>query len=269
MRNPARWNVVLMAVLGASPIMASAADQPAAGQPATPQAADQPVAPPATGQPAGSQPADEQVKPGPVGDQLVAPPPTDRQPRPLGAEEQVIEPRIDRRTVKVTHIPSNDFEFGVFSGTYATQNFGTDFVWGGRLGYHITEDFFAEAVYGQTHASDQQFRQILPGGIFPTSKQVLRYYTVNAGWNILPGEVFIWKNTAKVSALYLIAGLGSTELDSQRHLTVDAGTGVRVFLRNWVALQMDFRDHIFTLDVLGKQSTTQNLEFSGGVTFFF
>jgi hypothetical protein len=29
------------------------------------------------------------------------------------------------------------------------------------------------------------------------------------------------------------------------------------------------RDHIFSLDVLGQQRATQNLEFSGGVTFFF
>jgi len=185
------------------------------------------------------------------------------------ADQPVIEPQVDRRPVKVMHIPSNDFEFGVFSGTYASQNFGSNVVWGARLGYHITEDFFAEAVYGQTRVSDDAFRQILPGGIFPNPKETLRYYNLSAGYNILPGEVFFWKNTARLSALYLIAGIGSTELVSQRHLTGNAGFGARVFLTNWMALQVDMRDYIFALDILGTNKTTQNLEFSGGITFFF
>jgi len=192
-----------------------------------------------------------------------------RADEPQPADEQVIKPQVDRRDVRITHIPSNDFEFGIFSGTYASENFGSSLVYGARLGYHITEDVFAEAVYGQGKVSDEAFRQILPGGIFVSSKVTLRYYNLSAGYNILPGEVFIWKNTAKVSALYLIAGLGSTEFADQRHLSVNAGFGTRVFLANWVALQADMRDHIYSIDLLGTRKTTQNLEFSGGVTFFF
>jgi hypothetical protein len=29
------------------------------------------------------------------------------------------------------------------------------------------------------------------------------------------------------------------------------------------------RDHIFSLDLLGKRETTNNLELTGGLTFFF
>ncbi len=185
------------------------------------------------------------------------------------ADEPIIQPQVDRRDVKITHIPSNDFEAGLFTGTYASENFGSSLVGGVRLGYHITEDVFAEAVYAQSHVSDQAFRQILPSGIFTSPKQTLRYYDLSAGYNVLPGEVFIWKNTAKISALYLIAGLGSTEFADQRHLTFNAGLGMRLFLNNWAALQVDMRDHVYSVDLLGTRQTTQNLEFSGGVTFFF
>jgi outer membrane beta-barrel protein len=214
MRNPAPWNVLLMAALGIWPMLASAADE----------------------QPAG---------------------------------EQVIQPELDRRNIKVLHIPSNDIEFGLFTGIYNTQYFGSDLVGGVRLGYHITEDFFAEAVYADTHATDEVFRQILPGGIFKDPKEKLTYYNLSGGINVLPGEMFFWKHTARPSALYLIAGLGSTKFLDQRHFTVNAGFGVRVWLANWASLQVDMRDHIFSLDVLGQQRATQNLEFSGGVTFFF
>ncbi len=232
MRKPSRWKHLLIAALGIWPVLAVAADQ---------------------------EPLDERARQQAAEDQA-------KQPAP---DEQVIQPQIDRREVKVLHIPSNDFEFGLFTGTYNTQYFGTDLVGGARLGYHITEDFFAEAVYGDTRVTDEVFRRFLPGGIFPNEKERLRYYNLSAGLNVLPGELFFWKNTARPCALYLIAGLGGTDFVDQWHFTANAGLGVRVWLANWVSLQVDMRDHIFTMDVLGQRTSTQNLEFSGGVTFFF
>jgi outer membrane beta-barrel protein len=185
------------------------------------------------------------------------------------ANEQVIEPQVDRRPVKLPKFPSNDFEIGLFSGTYATENFGSSLLYGLRLGYHITEDIFVEAVYGRSRISDENFRQILPGGVFPQPKETLSYYNLSAGYNILPGEVFIGKSYAKASALYLIGGIGSTNFLEQRRQTVNFGLGLRVFLADWAALQVDMRDHIFSLDLLGRRQNTQNLELSAGLTFFF
>jgi outer membrane beta-barrel protein len=157
----------------------------------------------------------------------------------------------------------------VFGGTYATQNFGTSAVGGLRVGYHITEDFFAEAVYAQTKVNDELFRQILPGGIFPTTKETLSYYNLSAGYNVLPGEVFIGSNRAKATAIYLIGGVGSTKVNNQKRQTLNFGLGVRLLLADRWALQVDMRDHMFSLDLLGKRQSTQNLELTGGLTFFF
>jgi outer membrane beta-barrel protein len=185
------------------------------------------------------------------------------------ANQQVIEPQVDRRDVRVPHIPSNDFELGLFTGTYETQNFGASLVGGVRAGYDITEDVFAQAVYGQTRVSDQDFRLILPGGIFLAPRETLRYYDLSLGYNVLPGEVFPWRDRAKVSTLYVIAGIGTTKFDSASHETFNVGAGFRVFLADWTAVQLDVRDHIFSLNLLGQPQTTQNLEFSLGWTFFF
>ena len=78
----------------------------------------------------------------------------DKQP----ANEQVIDPELDRRDVRPPRFPSNDFEAGVFVGTFATQNFGSSVVSGLRAGYHLTEDVFVQAVYAQTKVSDDAFR---------------------------------------------------------------------------------------------------------------
>jgi outer membrane beta-barrel protein len=183
--------------------------------------------------------------------------------------DQVIVPQVERREVHKPKYPSNDFEIGLFAGSYTVQNFGTHAVWGGRLGYDITEDFFVEATYGRTKASDKEFRQILPGGIFTAEQEKLQYYDLSVGWNFLPGEVFIGKNWAKASTVYAIGGLGSTKFDSQRMQTWNFGLGAKLFLADWVALRADVRDHLYTLDLLGKRSTTQNPELTLGFAFFF
>jgi outer membrane beta-barrel protein len=183
--------------------------------------------------------------------------------------EQVIEPTVPRRDVRVPKIPSRDIIAGAYLGTYSSEDFGASFVYGVRLGYHITEDFFVEAVYGTTSVSDENYRQILPGGVFPEKEETLSYYNLSVGYNILPGEVFFGSRYAMASALYLIAGVGSTKFLEQSKQTINFGLGYRVFLKDWAAIQVDFRDHLYTLDLLGQSKSTQNLELTAGVTFFF
>jgi outer membrane beta-barrel protein len=182
--------------------------------------------------------------------------------------DQVVVPQVERRDVRKPKYPSNDFEIGLFGGTYSTQNFDTAGVFGARLGYDITEDFFVEATYGRTRVSDAKFRQVLPGGIFSKEKETLSYYDVDLGYNFLPGEIFIGKNWAKASTMYVVAGVGNTTFDSQRNQTWNFGAGARLFLADWVALRADVRDHVFSLDLLGKRSSTQNPELTLGVSFF-
>ena len=183
--------------------------------------------------------------------------------------DQVIVPQVERREVHKPKYPSNDFEIGLFGGSYTAQNFGTHFDWGARIGYDITEDFFVEATYGRTKVSDKEFRQILPGGLFTAEQEKLKYYDLSLGWNFLPGEVFSGKNWAKASTMYAIGGLGTTSFDSQRMQTWNFGVGAKLFLADWVALRADVRDHIYTLDLLGKRGSTQNPELTLGFAFFF
>lgn len=185
------------------------------------------------------------------------------------ATEQVIEPAVARREVRTPKIPNRDFIAGAYVGTYSTESFGANLVYGARLGYHITEDFFVEGVYGTTKVSDETFRQILPGGVFPNNEETLDYYNLSVGYNVLPGEVFFGSRYAKASALYLIAGIGSTRFLEQTKQTINVGLGLRVFLKDWAALQVDFRDHMYSLDLLGERKSTHNLELTAGATFFF
>ena len=200
---------------------------------------------------------------------LVAPAVAQQVATPKAAAEQVIVPQVERRDIKRPKYASNDFAVGLYAGTYATQNFGASTVSGVRLGYHITEDFFVDATLGRSKVSDENFRQVLPGGIFVNRTETLSYYSVSAGYNVLPGEVFFGRSTAKATQGYILAGVGSTDFAGQKRQTVHAGFGLRLILTDWLAMQADVRDHVFTLDLLGKRQSTQNLEVTAGFTLFF
>jgi outer membrane beta-barrel protein len=192
---------------------------------------------------------------------------------PQPANEQVIVPQVDRRELKIPKFPSKDFEVNLFAGSYSAQNFGTNAVAGVKLGYHITEDVFVQAAFARTNISDENYRLVFPNGIFPTPERKLSYYNVSAGYNILPGEIFIGRNIAKASAFYVIGGIGSTSFNissfDQKAQTINFGFGFRVLFTDRMALQLDVRDHVFTIDLLGKRDSTQNIELTGGFSYFF
>jgi outer membrane beta-barrel protein len=189
-------------------------------------------------------------------------------PRPADPG-QVIVPQVERREVRVPKFPSNDFSVGAFVGTYATQNFGTSAVAGLRVAYHISEDVFVEGTLAQTKVSDEDFTLVLPGGVIPENAKTLRYYSLSAGYNILPGEVFVGRNRALASQLFLVGGVGSTSFADQKRQTFNFGFGAKVFLTDRAVVRLDLRDHVFSLDLLGKRRSTQNLELGAGFDYHF
>ena len=193
-----------------------------------------------------------------------APPPTAEGPG------QVIDPEVERREIKEPAIDREDFEVGAFVGIMSIEDFGTNVVYGARLAYHITEGFFVEGTVGQSEAGLTSF-EVLSGGaeLITDSERQLTYYNLNLGYNILPGEVFIGEERAYNTNLYVIAGLGSTRFAGDDRFTVNVGAGYRFLLNDSVALHIDFRDHMFDIDLLGEEKTTHNLEAHVGVTVFF
>ncbi|MDH4046918.1 MAG: outer membrane beta-barrel domain-containing protein [Gammaproteobacteria bacterium] len=193
-----------------------------------------------------------------------APPPAEL---PQG---QVIEPEVERRKVKEPKIDTEDFEIGAFVGVLSIEDFGSDFVYGARIAYHVTEGFFVEGTAGQTKAGLTSF-EILSGGapLLSDSDRQYTYYNLNLGYNILPGEVFIGEGRAYNNALYLIGGLGSTRFAGDDRFTVNFGVGYRFLFNDSVAFHFDFRDHLYDIDLLGEEKTTHNLEAHVGVTMFF
>lgn len=182
----------------------------------------------------------------------------------------IIDPGITRRTLNTPHIDGADFEIGAFVGVISVEDFGSSAIYGLRGTYHITEDFFTEADYGRTKVGDTSFETLSGSArVLTDDERTYSYYNVSLGYNLLPGEAFIGSNHAYNSALYVIAGVGSTTFANDSRFTINFGTGYRLLITDSLALHADVRDHVFTSDLLGSSKTTHNLEFTGGVTVFF
>jgi len=193
-----------------------------------------------------------------------APPPTSEPPG------QVIDPQVERREIKEPAIDREDFEVGAFVGILSIEDFGSNVVYGARFAYHVTEGFFVEAMVGQSEAGLTSF-EVLSGGapIIADDERTFTYYNLDVGYNLLPGEGFVGEGRAYNTSFYLVAGLGSTHFAGDDRFTVNFGAGYRFLLTDSIALHVDFRDHLFDIDILGEDKTTHNLEGHLGVTVFF
>jgi outer membrane beta-barrel protein len=186
-----------------------------------------------------------------------APPPT------------VIEPQVERRSIKVPTIRPSNVELGVYYGEISIQDFGAQPVAGLRFDYHISEDFFAEATYGRAKAGFTSFETLSNIQLLSDAERRFTYYNLSLGYNLLPGEVFIGRNLAMTSSFYMIGGIGSVKFAGDQNFTVNFGAGFRVLPTDWLAMHIDVQDLVFRSDVTGVEQLKNNLQATIGLTVFF
>jgi len=182
--------------------------------------------------------------------------------------EPVIPAQVERRDVHVPKIKANDVEVGAYVGILSVQGFGTKPYAGLRLGYHVTEDFFIEGTYGRSKVSDESYRRLgIP--LFSSEVIPLTYYNLSVGVNLFPGEVFVGRDWAMTSVVYLIGGVGNVKFNGESHTAYDFGIGIRVLPKDWLSARFEIRDHMFSSDLLGKNELTHNFEMTLGVAAYF
>lgn len=176
----------------------------------------------------------------------------------------------ERRPVRVDRIDTENFEVGVFTGLLDVEDFGSQSLLGVRAAYHVTEDLFVEAAYARSKLGRTSFEELSGGAqLLTDGERDLSYWSVSAGWDILPGESFIGRRWAFKSSLYLLLGAGSTRFGGDDVFTLNAGLGYRFILLDWLALHVTAQDHMFESDLLGKSEDKHNFEVSGSLTVFF
>jgi len=183
--------------------------------------------------------------------------------------DQIIKPELKRRKIETADIDTEDYEVSLFGGALSIEDFGVNAVFGARIAYHITENFFAEFAVGSSEADKTSF-EVLSGGLqlLVGDERDFTYYNVSVGYNLFAGESFFGKR-AYNSDLYLIGGIGNTTFANDDHFTWNIGVGYRFIPKDWMAIHIDVRDHMFNSDLLGADKLIHNLELTVGFSFFF
>ncbi len=187
------------------------------------------------------------------------------------APPRVIDPEVERRTIKVAKIDTENVELGAFYGTMSVDDFGSNPVYGVTLAYHVTEDFFFRAEAGQTKLGLTSFEILNPGSdpLNLGTDRRLTYYGLSVGYNFLPGEVFLGRSLAMNSSFYVLGGVGSTEFAEDNRFTLNFGGGYKVLPTDWLAVYLEVQDRVYESDIFGKNQLVNNLEAYLGVTVFF
>ena len=189
---------------------------------------------------------------------------------PAADTPEVVEPRVQRRDVAVPAIDNENFEAGLFVGTISIEDFGTSFLYGGRIAYHFTVRSEERRVGEDCRSRSSRYQEKSGSAqLLTDSERQYTYYDLAIGWNALPGEVFFGGKRAMPAALYLTLAAGSTRFGGDDHFTVTPGIGYRLLLNDWLAVHVDGRNQLFDSDLLGKDKLTQNMQFSLSVTAFF
>jgi hypothetical protein len=125
---------------------------------------------------------------------------------------RVIEPNVARRKIKTPKIDNENWELGAGFGFLSIEDFGTGSTYAGMITYHVTEDFFFRGDLGQSTAGRTSFEN-LAGDIelLTGDERRFTYYSLSLGYNFLPGEVFLGRDTAMNSSFYVLGGIGSVD----------------------------------------------------------
>lgn len=183
--------------------------------------------------------------------------------------DDVISPDLERRQIDEDKLDSENIEVGFYAGVLSVEDFGSNDVYGARLGLAITEDFFIEANLGTAKLQATTFEDLTPGVLLLSEDdRKLIYYNLGLGINLFPGEIYLGRWSFN-NNLYLIGGAGNTEFADTEYFTYYFGGGWRLFLTDWVALRVDFRNHVMEHELFGEPKKIQNLEGHMGLTLFF
>jgi outer membrane beta-barrel protein len=185
-------------------------------------------------------------------------------------ERPLIEPDVEPVPVDEALIDTENFEIGAFAGVLNIEDFESSVVYGGKLTYHLSESFFFEAGLGFAEGGQTSFENLAGNvQVLTDSDREYRYYNINLGYNVLPGQAFFGENYAFNTNFYLIAGAGATEFGGDTRFTLNAGAGYQILLTDSLALHLGVRQHYYRIDVVGPEKTSMNTEVSTGLTVFF
>jgi len=191
---------------------------------------------------------------------------------PFSSETETETVEVDVKTEHVLEdiLDNENFELGVQFGLLSIEDFESSPWVSAHFAYHITEYFYAKALYGTAEGGLTSFERLVNVPPLLTDEQrKLKYYGLNIGYNLMPGEIFLGRDLAFNSLFSIELGGGNTEFAGDEKFTINIGANYRVFVTDWLTWDIGMSDYIFDTQITGTTKTTHNLNFTTGFAVYF
>ncbi len=182
---------------------------------------------------------------------------------------RVVEPDKKTDSAHAAIRDTERYEFGIYTGLLSVEDFNTNPLLGFAFVYHVNDNLFAQVNYGSSKVSRATFEDVADQNFLSSGDRRFNYLTLSGAWQIMHGRSY-YRTTGKYnSGFYLTAGLGNVEFAGNSELDIVVGASYRIIRTDWLALNFDYRNHIFSREFIGDDKQTMNNEFVLGFNFFF
>ncbi|VUD68842.1 hypothetical protein TDB9533_04201 [Thalassocella blandensis] len=178
---------------------------------------------------------------------------------------KIIEPQAPTEAAKSAAIDTEHFEIGINLGLLTVEDFNTNPMYGVWGNYYINEKFFAYVGYGTSDTEKSNAE-----GVFDFNPdKTFDFASVGVGYRVLNGRSFWGKNRKYNTGLFAVAGVEQVDFAEDSGTGFMIGLSHKTVLTDYLALNIDLKDHIVSRTFVGEDKMTQNIEFTVGLSTFF
>jgi len=185
----------------------------------------------------------------------------------LDPNPPVITPDIKRDARIAPLIDSELFELYTYVGAYKLDGFRAEPVGGLRIVSHFSSNYFVEGSFATGKIKDRSIVKMGLPSVFEDDLMI--YYNIAIGMNVLPGQIFFGKDRAITADFYLNTGVGQVVIDNNRNTSLHFGGGLRALPTDWLSLHMDVKSYFLRRSYLNPDESSHNIEYTFGIGLFF
>jgi outer membrane beta-barrel protein len=181
-----------------------------------------------------------------------------------------IEPQIDQSDVIPARLDTENFVVALRGGLVAIEDFGSSGLAALQLSYHINEDLYISAEYAMAKAGLTSYERLSGAApLLTDSEREWLYYGAELGYVVLPGQVYLGSDYAVNTGWSVFAGAGNVDFAGDKVFAFKWGSQFRVYMTDWLALDLVVTDYVFETTILAQSKTTHNLNVALGLAVYF
>jgi outer membrane beta-barrel protein len=164
---------------------------------------------------------------------------------------------------------TNRHELTAWGGYYVSDLFDGTYIVGGAYTYHMTEDFGVEATGAYTKytsAGGPELERTF--AVLQGKDQQVAIFEALLVWAPLHAKMRLFADSILHFDLFFDAGAGVVDSALSTGVAGTGGLGFKFFFGKATALRLDFRDHVYQMNLLAQHEIANDLTATLGMSVY-